>query len=104
MLQYFSVTGNTVFMCLSLVQPGQDAPLPILMYGFLIRARPPLRNKVVFTQVHARTHTHTLPKTISTLTYNYNLQYAFPCLVVMYEYKPKEIHHVERLPLSIPLL
>lgn len=62
MLQYFSVTGNTVFMCLSLVQPGQDGPLPILMYGFLIRARPPLRNKVVFIQarVHKHTHTHFL--------------------------------------------
>lgn len=52
MLQYFSVTGNTVFICLSLVQPGKDGPLPILMYGCLIRARPPLGDKA-----YTRTHT-----------------------------------------------
>lgn len=27
---------------LIVVQPGQEGPLSILMYGFLIRARPPL--------------------------------------------------------------
>lgn len=103
MLQYFSVTGNTVFMCLSFVQPGQDGPLSILMYGFLISARPPLRNKAVLISKYTHTH-NSSPETINTLTYNYNLQYAFPCLFVMYEFEPTEIHHVERVPLIIPQL
>lgn len=43
MLQYFSLTENTVFMCLSFEKPGQEGPLPILIYGFLIRPRLPVK-------------------------------------------------------------
>lgn len=94
MLQYFSVTGNTVFMCLSFVQPEQDGPLPILMYGFLIRTRPPLRNKAALVYTHRNnTNTFHLLKKANTLTYYYNLQYAFHCLYAMYEFGPTEIEN-----------
>lgn len=47
MLQSFSVTRKTVFMCQLLVEPGKD--------GFLIRSGPPLRNNAVI--IHRDTHT-----------------------------------------------
>lgn len=70
MLQYFSVTGDTVFMCLSFVEPGQDGPLPMLMYRSSIRARPPLSRTAVLAH-------KVLPKRIILSTYKYNLKYAF---------------------------
>lgn len=85
MLQYFSVTGNTVFMCLSFVQPGQDGPLLILMYGFLIRAMPAPRSKAVliYEDTHTPTKKKSSPKTTNIFTYNYNLWYAFPRLFMI---------------------
>ena len=83
------------------MQPGQDGPLPILMYGFLIRAGPPLRNKVVliYNYIHRR---NIIPQNNKYI----NLQSkAFIALfVMMYEFEPIGIHHVERLPLIIPQL
>ena len=65
MLQYFSVTGNTVFMCLSFVLPGQHGPIPMLMYGFLITDK----QRSIHRLGHIHTHTQHISGFIMILIY-----------------------------------
>lgn len=79
MLQYFSVTGNAVFMCLSFVQPEQDRPHFLTVWLLNQEWASTEKLKSVHIQgylcisISISLHIHIF-KTSDTLTNNYNPQ------------------------------